>query len=326
MTDLSPYPWFDELWQQWLRLLSQRKLGHAYLLTGISGLGKHALLTQMAASILCHKQTDVPCGQCTACHWFSVGTHPDYLIAEMTGSIGIDLVRQWREFCYQTPAAGVYKVMVLVNCERLTVPAANALLKILEEPPASCIWLLSSSHSAELPATLMSRCQRLTCPPVSLETGMAWLQAKQPDQSSGLLQQALRSVNGAPLAAQQWLQAENSVQRERCYQQFQKYFKKQVTSQAVYQTLWPALQDQLPQLLFDWILDLIRAQQLGEEAIINREYAEVIQQISQQVSREQLWQWYDQLLLLRRQMALHVNFGYWFLNWLFQLDRECCYE
>ncbi len=323
MTKSSCYPWFDALWQHWLLRLSQKKLSHAYVLTGVAGLGKHQLLAQMAASVLCHRQTETPCGQCSACHWLSVQTHPDYFIAEKTGSIGIDLVRQWREICYQTPAVGQYKVMALPDCDRLTVPAANALLKILEEPPESCIWLLSSSHCAELPATLLSRCQRLTCPPISLDQGAAWLQEKFPGHARLLLIQALQSVSGAPLAAQQWLQTESSAQRGLFYQQLQQYFDKKVSSHAIYQALWPSLQDHLPCFLLAWVTDIIRAQELGEGAIINREYAGLIQQMSARMQRHVIWQWYDQLLILKKQAITHVNFGYWFLQWLLQLDKEC---
>lgn len=323
MPTASCYPWFEAIWHAWLLRVSQKKLSHAYLLTGVAGLGKHSLLAQMAASVLCHEQTQAPCGQCNACHWLSVQTHPDYLIAEKMGSIGIDLVRQWREICYQTPAVGQYKVMVLPDCERLTVPAANALLKILEEPPESCIWLLSSSRSAELPATLLSRCQRLICPPVSLEQGEKWLQEHCPAQAASLRQQALQSVSGAPLAAQQWLQTESSAQRGLFYQQLQQYLDKKISSHVVYQSLWPSLQDHLPRFLLAWVVDMIRAQQLGESAILNTEYAGLIQQTSARMRQQILWQWYDQLLILKQQAIYHVNFGYWFLQWLLQLDKEC---
>lgn len=326
MTKSPLYPWFDTLWRQWLTQLSSQKLGHAYLLIGAAGWGKQSFLIQLAAAVLCHKQAEAPCGVCPSCHWLSVQTHPDYLMAETTGSIGIDVVRQWQDACYQTPAVGNYKVMVLPNCERLTVAAANALLKILEEPPASCVWLLSSSHRSELPATLVSRCQLLTCRPAPFTQAMAWLQQSLPEQPPLMLQQALHSVNGAPIAAQQWLQTESVAQRKQCYQQLQQYLNKQVTSHAVYQSLWPSLQNHLPQFILGWVMDMIRTQQVGEQAIINREYAPLIAELSNRVSNRLVWQWYDQLLALRKQAVTHVNFGYWFLQWLLQLDREYCCE
>lgn len=322
-TSIACYPWFDTLWQQWLRKRTRRPV-HAYLLQGPSGLGKRDLLRQLAAHLLCGNtavpEDAKPCGQCQACHWLSVNTHPDYWEAPLEGSIGIDWIRDCQTHCYQTPLVGLYKVFVLPAAERLTLPAANALLKILEEPPASCIWLLSTHQVARLPITIISRCQRIQAPSATSDSALPWLRAQLPQIPTDKLQQAWHIAQGRPLEARQLLDQTEWESRQLCYEQLSLYLQTPSMLYAVHQRLWPALQGSLQKYLVSLLRDMLQVQQLGKQAMINVDYAELVLSLAERCSSDRVWCWYDHWISLSREANLHV--GYHLLSWLLDLQSS----
>lgn len=118
-----------------------------------------SLITQMA---MCLDNVDKPCGLCNACLKSIKNIHPD--IVKVTGNTGIrsfhiDKIREIRQSAYVVPNEGKYKIYILENAQNMTIPAQNALLKILEEPPNAVIFILLSKSSHELLDTIRSRCQ-----------------------------------------------------------------------------------------------------------------------------------------------------------------------
>lgn len=193
-------PWHEEAFQ---RLQSQHalgRLGHAWLFAGHPGTGKLAFATAFAQRLFCTKPSQGrACGTCADCHLFSVETHPDFqLIQPEKKLITVDQVRDTIEFAQNTSRRGGMKVLVFEPAEVMNLNAANALLKLLEEPPQRTLLLLVSHQPGLLLATIRSRCQVLRCGLPPTDVAVRWLESQ---GLSGNADQALRRAGGAPVRA-----------------------------------------------------------------------------------------------------------------------------
>lgn len=140
--------------------LDHGRLAHAYLFSGPPGVGKHTTAMQMAKVLACESAATDACDACAACHKIETGNHPDVLDMRPDGaSIRIEHIRTIQHRLSYKPYESRRMTVVLDGCEALTLPATNALLKVLEEPPAHALLLLLTSHKAVLPLTITSRCQ-----------------------------------------------------------------------------------------------------------------------------------------------------------------------
>lgn len=142
------------------RALETGHLAHAYLFVGPDGVGKRLLALALARALFC--RTGEGCGQCPACRKMDHRNHPDLHFIEPDGtSIKIEKVRTLQRELYFKPLEADCKVGLIDHAELMTAPAANALLKTLEEPPGSAILILLSSQPQRLLETIRSRCQPL---------------------------------------------------------------------------------------------------------------------------------------------------------------------
>ncbi|HEU4355725.1 MAG TPA: AAA family ATPase, partial [Actinomycetota bacterium] len=139
---------------------------HAYLLAGPEGGGKSLAARAFAAAVLC---ADGGCGTCRSCRLALEDKHPNEFLVEPEGrDIHVETVKQeiWHP-AYRTAPEPGRKVFVIREADRLNPAAADALLKVLEEPPADAIFLLLSARPHELPETVLSRCHVVTFAPLS---------------------------------------------------------------------------------------------------------------------------------------------------------------
>lgn len=140
----------------------QDRLSHAYLLSGISGVGKTNFAKQFATFLLCEKNN--LCGVCRACKQLQSDSHPDFILIkpeEKSHSIKIDQIRDMSDKVSRTAHAGGYQVVVISPADAMPMQAANALLKTLEEPNGKVIIFLIDDQKSILPATIISRCQKI---------------------------------------------------------------------------------------------------------------------------------------------------------------------
>src|SRR5688572_26938007 len=158
--DTSLLPWQQAQFNRLHALWSNARLAHAWLLTGLPGVGKLSFALHLTRHLLCRQATaQGPCGNCQDCHLFSVGSHPDWLLLQPeTRQLKIEQIRDAIGFAQNTSQRGGAKVIVLEPAEAMNLNAANALLKILEEPPAGTFLLLISGQPGLLLPTLRSRC------------------------------------------------------------------------------------------------------------------------------------------------------------------------
>ncbi len=131
------------------------KVPHALLLSAGAFEGQQALSHDMAKALLCeHEQA--PCHQCQSCHWFEIEHHPDVCVLGANEAIGIDQIRALPSFVHLS-AHHHYKVIV-IDADKLNVQSSNALLKLLEEPTDSVVFILHTARAHGLLKTIVSRC------------------------------------------------------------------------------------------------------------------------------------------------------------------------
>jgi len=159
----------------------QGKLGHAYLLRGPKGIGKSRLVLNFLQQLMCQQGGDSACASCQPCLWVEQKIHPDVWWVGLEADkqeITIEQVRELQQFTKLGSLSGGWRAVVIEPAEDMSHEAANALLKVLEEPPLRTIFFLLSHESGKLLPTINSRCFVLHCNPVSISDIVVMLQDK----------------------------------------------------------------------------------------------------------------------------------------------------
>lgn len=231
MSDLATFlPWQQSLASDWLA--QRERFAHAWLIHGLPGIGKRQFALAAANSLLCETPIDgLACGHCAACQWLKSGNHPDLrrirpeamaleegaayggsddetgpvAAAKKTPSkeIKVDQLRALHTWFNTATHRGGWRVAVLYPARAMNLITANALLKVLEEPPPHTVFLLVADAPDRLLPTLVSRCRRLPLPVPAHDQSLAWLASEGVQNAS----QWLAAAGGAPLLARQLAQS-----------------------------------------------------------------------------------------------------------------------
>lgn len=195
---ITTLPWHTASWEQFSRY--QQQLPHALLLSGRAGWGIEQFARRASQLLLCEQSQ--ACGTCQQCQLIATQQHPDfyYLSPEEEGkSIKVDAVRDLIDTIVQSPQVAAAKVILINTAESLTLGAANALLKILEEPVKNVFFLLCTEQISLTLPTIRSRCQIISFTEPAYDTALAWLAAK---ENADIW---LRLTQSAPLIAEKYL-------------------------------------------------------------------------------------------------------------------------
>jgi DNA polymerase III subunit gamma/tau len=151
--------------------VEQGKVHHAYLFVGSRGTGKTSMAKILARSLNCERggPTVAPCGECESCTTIAAGTSIDVIEMDAASNRSVDDVRDLRERVAYAPTGGRWKVYILDEAHMLTKEAWNAFLKTLEEPPPNTVFVLATTESHKVMATIADRCQRFDFQRPSLE-------------------------------------------------------------------------------------------------------------------------------------------------------------
>jgi DNA polymerase III subunit gamma/tau len=184
------------------RAIEKNRLANAYLFCGPRGVGKTTTARILAKSLNCEKGPTVfPCSECSACVEITNGRSLDVIEIDGASNRKIDDVRELRENIKYLPTAGKYKIYIIDEVHMLTTESFNALLKTLEEPPAHAKFIFATTAAQDVPATIVSRCQRFDfrrATPVEIKDRLAWLARQEKIKvSDAALMAIARRADGA---------------------------------------------------------------------------------------------------------------------------------
>jgi len=159
--DFSQLKGQDALVRTLTNAIESGRIAHAFMLTGVRGVGKTTTARIIARALNCEKgPTVTPCGTCDQCKAISEDRHVDVLEMDAASHTGVDNIRDLIDTVQYAPVSGRYKIFIIDEVHMLSKGAFNALLKTLEEPPAHAKFVFATTEIRKVPVTVLSRCQR----------------------------------------------------------------------------------------------------------------------------------------------------------------------
>lgn len=283
----------------------------ALLLSGQAGLGKRTTALFLARAILCESARDGlgACGACASCHLIAAGNHPDLRLVELateedpagegeeaassakkpSKQISVDRIRSLGEFVTTTAYRGRAKVIIIAPAEALHPAAANAVLKILEEPPGNTFFLLVSHRPDRLLPTVRSRCFQIPFSLPAPELALGWLKDRGVEQP----ELALAQGGYAPLAALERSEsAEYWTQRKALLDALARPgFNPVVAAERAEPIEGPALAGLLQQWAYD-----IASIKAGGKPRYHLDFQAALQAVAGHASAVSLMAWYDTVI------------------------------
>jgi DNA polymerase-3 subunit gamma/tau len=151
----------EHITQTLLNAIKSDRLAHAYLFSGPRGVGKTSVARILAKAINCVEgEPGIPCNKCNSCLEITSGSSMDVQEIDGASNRGIDEIRELRGNIKYMPSSSRFRVYIIDEVHMLTLPAFNALLKTLEEPPSHVKFFFATTESHKVPVTILSRCQR----------------------------------------------------------------------------------------------------------------------------------------------------------------------
>ena len=197
--------------------IASGKLSHAYLLEGGEGCGKTYFARFAAAAVLCTGDKP-PCGKCPSCVKALAGSHPDlfYFSPDKKASMGVETVRDIKKSLFFMPNDGDRKVYIIDDAQKMTVQAQNALLKFIEEPPASVLFFIVADKKESLLPTVVSRTRIISLAPSDNADIRRFLMSESKKSGGEQIDEAINMAEGSPGKALKLLCRDFSRQRQLC--------------------------------------------------------------------------------------------------------------
>jgi DNA polymerase III subunit delta' len=307
----SVFPSQQKNWDFLYSYIKQKRLPQALLITGTSGLGKHALANRFAYSLLCAnpQNNGECCGVCNSCLLIKADTHPDLSQIkpdEDKKSISINQIRQIVTDTYLKPQFDTHRVVIISPVDVMTGQAANAFLKCLEEPTERTIFILITDKPNKLPATIISRCQKLSITFPEKPILYDWLNAQGINDNQETLVNLLK---GSIVKPQQLTNYDLLKQRTDCFNDWLTIAKR-TNHPGIISEKWQKLPElEVLNWLTSWTSDVIKCACGGnQEQLCNQDMVKNLQELAQQLHLKSLYKLYDRLIISRRLLDTQVNF------------------
>ena len=197
--------------------IASGKLSHAYLIEGGEGCGKTYFARFAAAAVLCTGDKP-PGGKCPSCVKALAGSHPDlfYFSPDKKASMGVETVRDIKKSLFFMPNDGDRKVYIIDDAQKMTVQAQNALLKFIEEPPASVLFFIVTDKKESLLPTVVSRTRIISLAPSDNADIRRFLMSESKKSGGEQIDEAINMAEGSPGKALKLLCRDFSRQRQLC--------------------------------------------------------------------------------------------------------------
>ncbi|MES2217043.1 MAG: DNA polymerase III subunit delta' [Pseudomonadota bacterium] len=308
----SVFPWQAENWLALWQLRLQERLAHAFLFVGMDGIGKRQFAATFTQALLCAQPTVTGdfCRECHSCRMISARTHPDLLWIEPEASdkkIQVDQIRDLIKKVNETTLQGGYRVIIINPASAMNMNAANALLKTLEEPVAKTLLILINNLSLRLPATIVSRCQKLVFKRVDDELARQWLQQQAPD-SKIAPELLLRLAQGAPLKALALIETDLLAKRAELYEGLYALTAGGIDPVALAAQWDDVDQVMVVDLILSWLTDLLRYKMTEDGAwLVNADFKTQLMQVSTALPPASLTAYLDEVQQTRHELGNSIN-------------------
>lgn len=306
------FPWQTKEWQILWHAARTNRLPHALLFIGQSGLGKATFAQAFTSSLLCAKVAEdgLSCGKCHACRLIEGRVHPNVLwIAPDGAAIKVDQIREINDFLNLSGFEGAYRIVLIHSASAMNINAANALLKILEEPtPYALIILLSETEC--LPVTIKSRCQRITFAVPQKQKALEWLQHELPRTTLKDADLLLNLAHGAPLRALLFAKEPALLKtRNEILNTFYLLSQKEVDPMQSAPHIQEIDLRFLTEVALSWVIDLLRLKCNDEQelALRNQDYTTQLKTVSANIDYKKLIRFMDNLQQCRSYICNGIN-------------------
>jgi len=303
------YPWHTNDWAHLAAYIEQDRVPQALLMTGAEGLGKHALALRYAQALVCtDKLSTEACGQCESCRLFLAKTHPDFMClqpAEEGKGIRIDDVRSLISKLNLKPQYSTYRVVLIQPADKMNISSANAFLKCLEEPPERTVFLLLTEVMQALPATIISRCQKMALTIPDSSTVLTWLKEQGVVNQTELV---LDLANGSPLQAIDYAQDNVIELRSRCFAEWNQLGLNNACPVKLAETWQKLPLVELLRWLTLWTEDVVKCSfSVDSSLLFNKDLAEPLQVLAKKANKDRLFKFYDLLLKDSYRITTQLN-------------------
>jgi DNA polymerase-3 subunit delta' len=301
-------PWLEPYRRRLVDYALAGRVPQALLIAGIAGLGKMRLARAFARRLLCRRPGAAACGECASCHLFEAQTHPDFLAiepAEPGKPITIDAIRRLIGTLSLKPQYSGYRVVILAPAHQMNAAAANSLLKTLEEPDEHTVMLLLTESPAALPATILSRCQRMDITVPDRGHSIEWL------AEQGLAEQAevlLAMAQGAPLRALALAQ-EGVIQKRGEFYLAWGDVARCIEEPVLVAEKWAKFScEALLDWMISWVIDLIRLRAAPNCPTLNNpDLRKSLQATALQLELKNMYRFLDLLNATKRRLSGQIN-------------------
>ncbi len=300
--------WLGPKWRRLHAYIETARVPQALLIVGRDGVGKTALAEAFGKRLLCRNPAEYACGVCASCRLFEAKSHPDFLRIEPEEPgkiIPVDAIRGLIANLALKPQYSVHRVVLITPAHMLNISSSNSLLKTLEEPDEQTTLVLLTDSPELLPATILSRCQRLDIPLPERSQALSWLMRQGLGEHAEVL---LAMARGAPLKALGLADSGAIEKRGKFFLGFRELLEGGGEPIRLAENWSKFSCETLVEWMISWTMDLIRlCAAPGHRNIDNPDLGESLETLAQQLNLQCLFGHLDRLNASRRMLAGQAN-------------------